>query len=573
MKFGLFFAGALCAQITLAGDSSLTIADDAAKALSARDYAGAVRMYREALAENAANPEYQDALGMALAGLGQLSDAIGSVNRALAIEERPTFYYHLGLLSIQTGDRRNGIRALENAIRLDRDAWEAKYALSEQCSQAGDLEGAILSLEQVVHQRPRLAIARLDLALTWMQLERNDQESLRQLLVATTIEPENPRTHLALGEVYAGRNDYDRAIRELKRAVDLDPGNPEGHYNLGLAWRLDGRLDQAELELQRALDLKPGHALAHKALGLVLREKDNLAGARDQLLESVNADAGDAEAQHLLGSVLLKLGDAESATHHLLAAVRLNPVLTEAYSVLAAAYGKLGRADDASQARSQAEASREIKARAGQSIILLQESNQRRSAGDKAGAVSALRRAIQLSPEFSEGAFQLATLLSTSVDSAVEAEHLYRRVVEINPKYAKAYVGLGAILLRTKRDQEGESVLRHALEMAPSVVEAHLELGKLALTRKNFAEAASEYGAALAWQPDNTDARVQRGRALAGGGSYKAAELELKACVLENPSADAYHYLGVVLERTGRRSEATAAFRASQQLKYNNPPY
>jgi tetratricopeptide (TPR) repeat protein len=569
----LLIAWPLCTRSADAGNDSLSVAETAGKALSVRDFATAERIYREALSRDAENPEYRDGLGLALAGLGQVSDALVSVRSALGIEERSSFYHHLGVLLAQSGDRRNAIRAFENAIRLDRSAWESRYALSEQCLQAGDSEGAASLLEQVVRQRPALAVARLDLALTWLQLDRSEQDALRQLLVATTIEAANPAPRLALGELYARRNDYDRAIRELQRAVELDVANPEGHYNLGLALRLDGKLDQAQRELRKTVELNPNHALAHKALGLVFREEGNLTEARHELLRSVDVDANDAEAQHLLGSVLLRLDDPESAAVHLLAATRLNPVLTEAYALLAAAYMKAGRTDDAGQARVKADASREMKARAGQSIILLQKANQQLATGDRAGAISTLRQATALSPEFGEATFQLATLLATSLGSAPEAERLFRRVAEISPRYARAYAGLGALLLKRNRYEEAQSMLEHSLDLAPSLTEAHLELGKLAMIRKRFLDAVSEYGSALAWRPDDTQVRVQRAKALGESGNYKAAEQELNACIRENPTPDAYHYLGLTLQRTGRRAEAAAAFRTSEQLKYDKRPY
>ncbi len=573
MRCSVLLLLALCARTAPGRDDHIATAQKAAAALSAHDYAGAAGLYREALMLDAARPEYHDGLGMALGGLGQLQAAIDSLQRAISIEERPAFAYHLGLLLVQSRDRRKAIRAFESSIRLNRDAWEAKYALSEQCLHVGDSEGAILLLQQVVHERPNLGAARLDLALTWMQLERNDQESIRQLLVAMAIEPNSPAPHLALGELYAARNDHERAIRELRRAVELDAADPEAHYNLALVWRLDGKLDEAEAELRRALELKPRHGLAHKALGLVLRERNNLAGARDEFLKSVEADPRDAEAHHLLGSVLLRLGDAESAASQFLTAASLNPVLVEAYSNLAAAYAKLGRTEEAARARAQAESSRDLKARASRSIVLLQEANQKRSEGDKSGAISSLRRAVALSPDFGEATFQLATLLSGEAGSFAEAERLFRRVVEINPRYARAYRGLGSLLLRSKRYSEGESALQHALELAPSLADAHAELGKLATVRKHFLDAVSEYGSVLAWQPDNVEARVQRGRALAEVGQYKTAEQELQTSIREKALPEAYHYLGVTLRAMGRHSEAAVAFRTAQQLKYNNGAY
>jgi tetratricopeptide (TPR) repeat protein len=77
----------------------------------------------------------------------------------------------------------------------------------------------------------------------------------------------DPIVYYNLGNVYAKRNDLDRAITEYKKSLSLNPGYERAHNNLGTVYMLKGDLEKAISEQEKALSIDPGYEKAHNNLG------------------------------------------------------------------------------------------------------------------------------------------------------------------------------------------------------------------------------------------------------------------------------------------------------------------
>ena len=87
-----------------------------------------------------------------------------------------------------------------------------------------------------------------------------------------------------------------------------------------------------------------------------------------------------------------------------------------------------------------------------------------------------------------------------------EAVDSYRRSLEVDPGYARAYSDLGGALVELGDLDEGVDCLRRAIERNPGGAYAHSNLG-MALHRMGDLQAAREaYDASLALEPGNTHA-------------------------------------------------------------------
>ena len=84
-----------------------------------------------------------------------------------------------------------------------------------------------------------------------------------------------------------------------------------------------------------------------------------------------------------------------------------------------------------------------------------------------------------------------------------EAANSYRKAIELDPRGAAAYLGLGSAQRAQGRLQEAEATLRRATEIAPGFSLAHFELARTLQTRGCPAEADAFYRKALALDPGN----------------------------------------------------------------------
>lgn len=87
--------------------------------------------------------------------------------------------------------------------------------------------------------------------------------------------------------------------------------------------------------------------------------------------------------------------------------------------------------------------------------------------GDGASAIASYRQALAADGRFVPALFNLAILLTGS--KPTEAIHLYRKVIDLQPKYAAAHLNLGFALKANGATSEGEKELRKALELDPEL--------------------------------------------------------------------------------------------------------
>ena len=96
--------------------------------------------------------------------------------------------------------------------------------------------------------------------------------------------------------------------------------------------------------------------------------------------------------------------------------------------------------------------------------------------GREAEAIPALRRAIELAPDYLPAQLRLGKLLRTAGDWD-ESGNLYRQVVERHPDSARAHYGLGRVQFARGETQAALESYRTASRLAPDFGAAHYGLG------------------------------------------------------------------------------------------------
>ncbi len=123
---------------------------------------------------------------------------------------------------------------------------------------------------------------------------------------------------------------------------------------------------------------------------------------------------------------------------------------------------------------------------------------QRLGKRDVEGAVSFLKRAVELAPHYSAAWNNLGTIAYQSGDFA-EAENLFRRSLEADPESYAPLVNLGGALLSQGKVDESLPVNLEAAQARPDDALAHCQLGQnyLALRQLDKAEVHLKIGKAL----------------------------------------------------------------------------
>ena len=159
------------------------------------------------------------------------------------------------------------------------------------------------------------------------------------------------------------------------------------------------------------------------------------------------------------------------------------------------------------------------------------------------------------------------------LENAAEA---FSSAIEHDPKFARAYAGLGSALALLAyfgdtqppdRVARSRDAARMALRLDSTNAEAYVALGILALTQHQWREAQAMLERALALQPNLADAHFHMGRTLLYQGRLADGVREIEAARSLEPFSPVFTvWLGLTLDWIGRREQSLAEARRAWEL-------
>lgn len=168
--------------------------------------------------------------------------------------------------AIEAFEQERGMKALEDAFKLDRENYELSFFLGEMYFNDGDLDRAKYFLERTLEVQPD----HFDAAVFYGVLlhERQDLKGAeRWLRRAIQISQDSFLPYFSLGAIYALKGKLLRAQKFLQKAIELEP-IPQAFYMLGTIYYEKGQLQRAIKSFQSALKLDPEYEEAIYYLGL-----------------------------------------------------------------------------------------------------------------------------------------------------------------------------------------------------------------------------------------------------------------------------------------------------------------
>jgi tetratricopeptide (TPR) repeat protein len=174
--------------------------------------------------------------------------------------------------AIDAFDPDRGIKALEEAFKLDRDNYELSFFLGEMFFNDGNLDRAKHYLERTLEVQPD----HFDAAVFYGVLlhERQDLKGAeRWLRRAIQISQESFLPYFSLGAIYARKGKLLRAQKFLEKAIQIEQ-LPQAYYLLGTIFYDKGQLERAIKAFQSALKLDPEYEEAIYHLGLCYLDRN-----------------------------------------------------------------------------------------------------------------------------------------------------------------------------------------------------------------------------------------------------------------------------------------------------------
>ncbi len=232
-----------------------------------------------------------------LAKLGQSADAIARVVET-AVRE--------GARSAPVLQPENPLPDLPGLMKddLERRASGAFFA--------GDLRTTALASDRLRQKYPN------DPAGWYWAVRANRSLSVAALARAGEVEPDSPRVHALLGDVYRRRRMFDEAREEYSKVLAISPDSVAGLAGLAATDLADGKPEQAQVTARKALARSPEDSEINLQMGEILVAQHEYTDAEPYLQRSLHARPDLRPRVHaLLGEVFARTGRSKEALKEL----------------------------------------------------------------------------------------------------------------------------------------------------------------------------------------------------------------------------------------------------------------
>ncbi|SEG67165.1 Flp pilus assembly protein TadD, contains TPR repeats [Bryocella elongata] len=296
-------------------------------------------------------------------------------------------------------------------------------------------------------------------------------------------------------------------------------------------------------ELHEATSRYNGPVLRYLLDGETPRPDDALYNAVAQVIDSSNNSAAPQLATLLdeqkprepafyieLGDALRHNGQLDAAIASYRKALELDPQSSRAARRLGVALAGASRPTEALQVLTTAIASDPTN-----ELLLYERAQVETHSGDSTSAISDLRKALTLRPDYADALNNLGSLLAQAGQSQ-EAESALRQAVSINPYDAAARSNLGKLLSAQGQTGEAAFQLQRAASLAPSDPAPHLDYAILLLGNGHIPQAKAEIHAALTLNPHSALALDLSGQLARLRGKLPQALAAFQAAAQADPS-------------------------------------
>lgn len=256
------------------------------------------------------------------------------------------------LLNLATALNRGGgepfVRLyLEYALALKPDSDVVLVQLAAVAEQLKDGERAIDFYRRIPAASPLKEVSELQTGLNLADLGRND-EAIKQLKVLVEANPEDMRGYLALGGVYASKQDFRSAAELFDKAVAVLKTPTKADWNIfyqrGIAYERIKEWPKAEPNFRKALELYPNQPQVLNYLGYSWVDMGtNLKEALDMIKKAAELRPSDGYIIDSLGWAYYKLGRYDDAVREMERAVQLKPEDPVLNDHLGDVYWRVGR--------------------------------------------------------------------------------------------------------------------------------------------------------------------------------------------------------------------------------------
>jgi len=254
----------------------------------------------------------------------------------------PTAAAILGMSYVQLGQNDKAEPLLRKALRANPKDDKVEITLVRMLINQGKMDEAARHLNDYLGRNPKDQQAWYMLGKTYLRLSEGALKKINE------IDPDSVVAHEIAGEIDESMHNYDLALVEYKKAVDMAPEEPGTHMHMGDAYWYIGKWQSAQTEFRAELKNDPYNCIAHwKLANAILEANDSSEEALSEANASIERCPALMQARVDRARALVRLGKQPAALPDLLMAEKDSPREPSIHFLLANVYRSQGNTAEA----------------------------------------------------------------------------------------------------------------------------------------------------------------------------------------------------------------------------------
>lgn len=250
----------------------------------------------------------------------------------------------LGMSYFQMGEDAKAEPLLSKALKAHPGDDQAEMVLVHILINQKKFDEAASHLHGFLERNPKDQEAWYLLGKTYLQMSEDALKKINE------IDPNSVVAHEIAGEIDESMHNYDLALVEYKKAIDMAPQQPGTHMHMGDAFWNIGKWQSAETEFKAELGNDPNNCLAHwKLANAMLEANDSSEEALAETNKAIERCPALMQARVDRARALVRLGKQPDALPDLLMAEKDSPREPSIHFLLAAVYRAQGKSAEAQE--------------------------------------------------------------------------------------------------------------------------------------------------------------------------------------------------------------------------------
>jgi tetratricopeptide (TPR) repeat protein/S1-C subfamily serine protease len=401
--------------------------------------------------------------------VGRYEEAVNALNKAIAL--KPDFYqayYALGLALQDWGKYQEAVVAFGKVTKLSPDYYEAWRGQSNALFYLRKYSEALIAIDKAIKYNSESASNGISKDYILYVLKANILNELKlysdeeaTLTEAIKIKP-NYEAYNNRGNLYRELRRYQQADEDLNKAQALNPSSASIYNNRGIVYEKLGKYKQAEMNFNQAISLGPSLIQPYQNRGNFYLIRKKYQQAEADFTQAISIDPDFFEAYSSRGNVRINLKKFKEAESDLNRAIDLDSKNSLAYIRRGTLHKILKNYQQADFDYTQAIAlasDNNLKSLAYRGRILFyQELKQYQQ------AEADCTKELALNPDNS-GIYYIRGQMRFALKNHRGSVSDFTQAIKLDPKLAEAYLLRGNSLMLLYKDEEAKSDLNRASQL------------------------------------------------------------------------------------------------------------